>query len=380
MGKRILLGVFGLLVVLVIGAGVAYLATQPMPPPDTSESARWLLPGPHAIARSELVFVDPSRSTAANGDYAGAASRTLETSLWYPTNEDGMHPLVIYSHGFVSNRNGGSYIAENLASHGYVVVAADYPLTHGGAPGGPVISDVVHQPGDVTFLIDSVIDLNGADRPLPGRIDTARIGVAGLSLGGLTSTLVAFHPRLRDPRITAAVSIAGPANMFTKAFFNTATLPFLMIAGTVDALVDYESNAATIPERAASGGLITIEGGSHTSFAAIAEPLLRFMAHPDALGCTAVIGSVESDDQNVFGFLGDERDGIVFDDDAPAMCSLDPLPEALHPGRQQMITQIAVLSFLESVFSTDTKRRGAATRELMDGLPADFSEVTYRVR
>ena len=133
MGKRILLGFFGLLVVLVIGAGFAYLATQPTPPPDTSESARWLLPGPDAITRSELVFVDPSRSTPANGEYAGASSRTLVTSLWYSTNVDGMHPLVIYSHGFVSNRNGGSYIAENLASHGYVVVAADFPLTHGGA-------------------------------------------------------------------------------------------------------------------------------------------------------------------------------------------------------------------------------------------------------
>ena len=288
MGKRILLGFFGLLVVLVIGAGGAYLATQPTAPSDTSDSARWLRPGPHAVARSELVFVDPSRSTSANGDYGGASSRTLVTNLWYPTNVDGMHPLIIYSHGFVSNRNGGSYIAEHLASHGYVVVAADYPLTHGGAPGGPLISDVVHQPGDVAFLIDSVIDLNGADRPFPGRIDTARIGVAGLSLGGLASTLVAFHPRLRDPRIKAAVSIAGPAHMFTEAFFDTAMLPFLMIAGTVDALVDYESNASTIPDRAARGGLVTIEGGSHTSFAAIAEPLLRFMAHPDALGCTAV--------------------------------------------------------------------------------------------
>jgi predicted dienelactone hydrolase len=291
-----------------------------------------------------------------------------------------MHPLVIYSHGFVSNRNGGSYIAENLASHGYVVVSADYPLTHGGAPGGPVMSDVVHQPGDVTFLIDAVIDLNGANRPFPGRIDTARIGVAGFSLGGLTSTLVAFHPRLRDRRIKAAVSIAGPAHMLTKAFFDTATLPFLMIAGTFDALIDYTSNASTIPERAASGRLVTIERGSHTSFTAMAEPLLRFMANPDALGCTAVMGSADGDDQNVLGFLGDERDGIVFEEDAPAMCSVDPRPGSLHPGRQHMIAQIAVLSFLESVFSTDTERRRAATRELTHGLPADFAEVTYRAR
>jgi hypothetical protein len=38
-GKRLLQGFVGLIVVLVIGAGFAYLATHPTPPADTSESA-----------------------------------------------------------------------------------------------------------------------------------------------------------------------------------------------------------------------------------------------------------------------------------------------------------------------------------------------------
>ena len=55
------------------------------------------------------------------------------------------------------------------------------------------------------------------ERPFAGGIDRDRIGAMGLSLGGLTTTLVAFHPTLGDPRIRAAVSIAGPSAMAFSA-------------------------------------------------------------------------------------------------------------------------------------------------------------------
>ena len=44
---------------------------------------------------------------------------------------------------------------------------------------------------------------------LPAPIDHDCVAAVGLSLGGLTSTLIAFHPTLRDPRVGVAVSIAG---------------------------------------------------------------------------------------------------------------------------------------------------------------------------
>lgn len=47
-----------------------------------------------------------------------------------------------------------------LASHGYTVVAVDYPLTNFFAPGKPKLSDVVNQPGDVSFLIDTMLKRN----------------------------------------------------------------------------------------------------------------------------------------------------------------------------------------------------------------------------
>ena len=378
MGKKILIGIASLGAVLFIGLAIAYVATQPQQPPTESASAEWLVPGPHAVGEVDLAFTDLSRPTSANGDYPGSTSRQFATTMWYPDNSSGNYPLIIYSHGFMSNRTEGDYIASNLASHGYVVVATDYPLTNRSAPGGPMVSDVVQQPADVSFLIDSTMSLEGNGKHFSGTIDPTRIGVVGLSLGGLTTELVTFHRRHRDPRIRAAVSIAGPAGMYTKRFFDSTATPFLMIAGTVDAIVDYESNAAPIPQLVTNGSLLAIEGGSHTSFASIAEPLLRFMTNPDSLGCTAVLANIGGESsENVFANLGDASDGIVFDADAPALCRIDPLPEAIHPGRQQMITQIAVLSFFQSIFATEAETRNAAAQQLAVGLAADFAEASY---
>ena len=241
------------------------------PPAADSESARRLASGPHRVATFDTVFVDASRPTDANGDFAGSPERTLAATLWYPEGAAAAHPLLVYSHGFMSMRSENAPLTALLASHGYVVVAVDYPLTNFGAPGGPNVRDAVNQPDDVRFVIDRVLAWEPGERPFAGEIDRERIGAVGLSLGGLTTTLATFHPRLRDPRIAAAVSIAGPAAMFSPAFFATADVPFLMIAGTGDAMIAYESNAAPIPRMVRSGGLVSIEGASHAGFSAFAE-------------------------------------------------------------------------------------------------------------
>jgi predicted dienelactone hydrolase len=230
---------------LAVGLGIAWINTAPGALPEGSESAARIAPGPHPVGIVELEWVDVSRPTAANGDYPGSPVRSFQVALWYPEGATGEHPLAVYGHGFVSSRHGGAYLAEHLASHGYVVVSADFPLTHMKAPGGAYVRDVIHQPADVSFLIDRVLALEGAERPFEGEIDTERIGVFGLSLGGATTTLVAFHPEWRDPRVAAAISIAGPGDVFGPHFFDHAAVPFLMIAGTADAIVDYDAQRSS---------------------------------------------------------------------------------------------------------------------------------------
>ena len=377
MVRKITLGLVGIGGLLFIGLAVTYLVTMPEPLPQDSASEKWLQGGPFVVGHYDFVLVDESRETMANGDAPRLSNRTFPTSVWYPENGEGNYPLVIHSHGFVSERTDLAYIAELLASHGYVVAAANYPLTAGGTPGDPNVDDLVNQPSDVTFLIDSLLQLSGSDKPFAGELDPSRIALMGYSLGGITTTLATYHPRLRDERVAAAISIAGPSAGLVSKFYETTDVPFMMIAGTLDALIDFEYNAAVIPQRVHNSVLIEIEGGTHLGFGSISEPWLRLMNHPDGLGCTAVLSNLGSDPNAAFVALGDASDGIVLNANIPEVCATMPSEKALHPARQQMVTSIAALSFFEFVFNEDPAKRQAAYEQLSNALPTDMSEAKF---
>jgi len=377
--RKIGIGLVVMLASLLGAVAVTLIVSAPEGPPSGSASAMRLKPGPHEVGSADFTFIDRSRSTPGHNDFAGDSQRKLVSTIWYPVAAAGPHPFVVYSHGFMSFRSGGRYLAEHLASHGYVVVSADYPATNFYAPGGPNLADTVNQPADVSFLIDSVLSLSKDDRPFKGSIDSSRIGVMGLSLGGLTTTLVTFHPKLRDPRIKAAVSIAGPNAFFSEGFFRTVATPYLAIAATEDAMVDYASNAAIVPTRAPTGALLTIEGGSHTGFADIAEPLFRFVRHPDSVGCGALMENIRpTAGSNPFPGIGGEEVGIIMDPNGMLPCQKDPLPEAMHPGRQHMLTLLGVTAFLQSIFAHKKAERESAEQHLRVGLARDFPEASFK--
>jgi predicted dienelactone hydrolase len=395
-----------LLALLLLGTGCATFVQGLLPqgPPAGSESARRLRQGPWEVDRRDLRLVDASRPTPANGGFPGAATRTLEATVWLPKRAPGFRPLVIYSHGFLSERRDGAYLARHLASHGYVVASADYPLSNGHAPGGPTLRDVGNQPGDVSFLIDTLLDAKAATAATPaaavasgrttpaaavasGRttpaaalpvgIDRDRIGAVGLSLGGLTTTLVAFHPDLRDPRVRAAVSIAGPLFLFSPAFFETAHVPFLVIAGTDDAFIDYETNAGVVAERDPGALLLTLKGASHAGFADVASRLLWFWPNPDRLGCWYLHRRVdlEREAEGSVASFGGAKDGVTLPAASPLPCSRGPEGRAMRPRRQHAITTLAVRAFLDAELAADPERRAAARRYLGRGIAVDFEEV-----
>src|SRR5262249_39097861 len=145
--------------------------------------------------------------------FPGAPDRTLRTRIWYPAEAaatgttDGVlpsapaagpFPLIGYAHGYTSNRDESPALKAHLASHGYVIASPEFPLSNGGAPGGPTIADLANQPGDVAFAMQQVShpgpDVAGL-APLAAQVD-ARRGVAGLSLGGGTTLLEVYHPTL----------------------------------------------------------------------------------------------------------------------------------------------------------------------------------------
>ena len=46
----------------------------------------------------------------------------------------------------------GAHVGPHLASHGYIVIAANYPLTNLYTKGGPMVKDVINHPADVSFF------------------------------------------------------------------------------------------------------------------------------------------------------------------------------------------------------------------------------------
>ncbi len=372
--KWVGLGALGVIVLGAAGFGIRLAATGTSPPPSGSISAERIGDGPYAVGRADMDWVDASRPTPANADYAGSDERALPTLIWYPEDFDGASPLVIYSHGFLSNREGGDYLAEHLASHGYVVASTNFPLSNGAAPGGATIEDVPSQPGDVRFLIDQVLALEGDDKPFASTIDAERIGAMGLSLGGLTTTLATFHPEWRDPRIKAAVSMAGPVDVFGPGFFEHSDAPYLSISGTEDAIVAHRTNAEPIPSRVRDGGLLEIDGGTHVGFVGMSSGPMRLLGNPDAMACAAA--DFSWDGHPFAGKYGDASDGLVIPEEYVGACTRD-LGETIQSGRQQQIAKLAVRAFFEAEFADSAADREAAETFVTVQLPEEYPELQY---
>jgi dienelactone hydrolase len=351
--------------------------------------------GPYAVATAEFVFDDTSRPIAASDTHAAAPSRRLATTVHYPAATppplfgpapvaSGPFPLLMYSHGFSSGRNEAVPIASHAASHGYIVVAPDFPLTNLTANGNrPDVTDAANQPGDVSFLLDRVLELAADSSHFLARaVDESRIGALGVSLGGLTTLLVSYHPRFRDERIQVAAPIAALSAFFAPGFYRTRKLPLLLIHGDQDAFIDYERNARRSFERASPNArLITVAQGSHAAFgvqldAATLALIGPFIAapesdpsNPDGLGCGAVGGTLSTTGPSFLDALGGPEDFIEPDDTELRPCQGDEYKRpAIDAREQQDMAVRAVVAFFDAHLGKTPETRTDGCRYLLHEL------------
>jgi dienelactone hydrolase len=101
-------------------------------------------------------------------------------------------PVVLFSHGLGGTRQTSSHRAEELASHGYVVVTIDHSDCWASEfpdgrylAGNPYSGDVSGRLKDMAFLLDELARLDSGDTLFAGRLDLERIGVSGASMGGM---------------------------------------------------------------------------------------------------------------------------------------------------------------------------------------------------
>jgi alpha-beta hydrolase superfamily lysophospholipase len=238
----------------------------------------------YAVGKRSYTFVDRSRPTAANGSYAGAPTRTLPTILLYPTagapggpavdgaeplRHHGGFPLVVFSHGFGASGPAYEPLLDRFVAQGYVVAAPTFPLSNGAAPGGPRLTDYVNQPADVSFVLTQVLRLQRRDPSLRKTIDRRDIGVAGHSLGAITTLGLARNSCCQDPRIDAAVAFSGIQLPFPGGSFATTSGPPLMLVhGDKDGTVPFAGSAGAYAQAPAPKVLLTLLGAPHTPFVA----------------------------------------------------------------------------------------------------------------
>ncbi len=199
-----------------------------------------------------------------------------------PVITDGAFPLVIVSHGYVGSRYLMTYLTENLASKGYIVVAIDHTESTF-KDANAFQSTLLNRSKDIRFVLNQManIEKTTPKDPLASLIDSNNTAIVGYSMGGygvlnvagagysdglgsffvgmtggskaisvhLAST--AEYQAQKDPRIKAVVAFA-PWGM-ERGVWDTEGLkglktPTLLVAGSQDDISGYEKGIKAIYE------------------------------------------------------------------------------------------------------------------------------------
>ncbi len=187
------------------------------------------------IATKVLHLLD--RSRVARPLHGRATPRRLTTILRYPTAPaKGPFPLIVFAHGFAVTPLTYYRLLRAWAEAGFVVAAPVFPLERAAAPGGPDEADLVNEPGDISFVISTLLARGTLPKgPLGGLVDPTRIAVAGQSDGAEAALAVADAKRMRDRRVRAAVVLSGAEMSGIGGYsFPPGSPALLAVQGTAD--------------------------------------------------------------------------------------------------------------------------------------------------
>ena len=216
-----------------------------------------------------------------------------------PKDSESKFPLVVVSHGYVGSRYLMTYLTENLASKGYVVVAIDHTdSTFKDA--SAFYSTLLNRAKDIRFVVDAMANLSVTDSkdPFADLIDSDNTGIVGYSMGGYgvlnvggagysdgaaaffgqmtggstaIKSLAASNPEYQssiDPRIKAVVAFAPwgmERGVWDAEGLKGLKKPTLFIAGSQDDISGYEKGIKAIYEGAVNADryLLTYMNARH---------------------------------------------------------------------------------------------------------------------
>lgn len=220
-------------------------------------------------------------------------------------------PLIVISHGLGSDRSTYAYLAQQLASYGFVVAVPEHPgsssqqiqaLISGGANEVTAPSEFIDRPLDIHYLLDQLEVLSQTDPRFAGRINLNQVGVIGQSLGGYTALALAgaeinqkqlaqdcqnrdtlnlslllqcralqlpkTEPTFRDDRVKAVIAI-NPigSSLLGKTDLSKINIPVLIISSTADTVAPalLEQILPFTWLQTPDKYLMLLEGGTHFS-------------------------------------------------------------------------------------------------------------------
>jgi predicted dienelactone hydrolase len=237
--------------------------------------------------------------------------RQIPLDVYFSSAASTNKPVIVFSHGFGSVRTDLRYLAEHLASHGYVVAALEHPGSN--ETSSKVVSkgknrlvapqEFLDRPRDISFILDELAQLNQtANNPLQGKLATNNVMVVGYSFGGGTALALAGGElqienlkqscqrklgktnlseslqcaaqalpektyQLRDARIKQAIALNPTTSlMFGETGLTKVQIPTLILSSSADkitpALTEQVMGFAKIPS---PKWLVGVVGGSHLS-------------------------------------------------------------------------------------------------------------------
>ncbi len=333
---RAFLSLFGLLLVIVAAALPVIFPIAELPKPT----------GPNQVGTFSTMLVDSGRKEIYSGDpneprrlmvqfwYPAQPAAGARTGLWiehpeivgpsiskwlgfpsfmldhlvyahshsYPdaplSSVAPRYPVIFFSHGWNGIRTQSTFLMEELASQGYVVVSIDH--TYGARvvvfPDGkvaennpaalpseasldilvPAAHKLVDQwASDISFVLDTLAqwDQNDPSGRFTGRLDLDKVGVSGHSTGG--GAAIEFCSR--DPRCKAGVGLDAYMTPVSDAALDSGVQqPFLFLFSVKFPTQRNTELFGRLLSHSAHAREITITGTAHYDFSDL--PLLSPLA------------------------------------------------------------------------------------------------------
>ncbi len=235
-------------------------------------------PGPYKVLTADQIVLHDS-----------ARNKDIPLKIYYPQGP-GPFPVIIFSHGLYGSKDGYFAYGEFWASHGYVSIHPSHADSRKDFHYRGMLRKAIadpdfweNRPKDISFIIDSLGEIERRAPELKGRLDIKRLGVGGHSYGAYTTQAIGGATvqmpdkktpvSFRDNRVKAIIMMSpqGEGQMgLTAQSWRDMNLPMLVMYGSRDFGSQHQTpswrSEAFLKAPPGDKYDVEIEGATHMTF------------------------------------------------------------------------------------------------------------------